>query len=154
MRHAFLKIFDEINNVEISTEYFFCKITNYYILIKDFPKIYKRLKDNSEIVFIYNLNVVEDYKNCIFHEDEIYIKIRKARTSYYLYDPMSETKLKTSYNIIDLYRIYLQDLYYNSDCEIFLFERKGNKDKLLDVLDSPIYHKNKCINRLIKRYNY
>ena len=154
MRVAFLNIFDEINNREIFTNYEFIKVTNYYKLLKDLPKIYKKINNEVEITFVYNLQFVKDYNNYILPNDEIFIKIEKAKTVYYLYDTFTENKIRTSNNINELYEIYLNEMYHSFDSEILLYRKKGNKVKLLDVLDSSIHYKNKCINRLIKKYNY
>jgi len=153
MRIAFLKIFDNVNNSEISTEYQFNKITTFYNLLRDLPKIYKKINSEVEITFIYKLKIVNDYNLYILPHDHIFIKMTKAHTNYFLYDVISKNKLHTSDNIEDLYEIYLKDLYYDTDCEILLYRKKGNKIKLIDVLDSPIHHINKCINRLIRKYN-
>ena len=154
MRVAFLKIFDRVNDAEISTNYEFIKVTNYYKLLKDLPKIYKKINNEVDVKFIYDLKFVEDYNNFILSNDVIFIELVKAETIYFLYDIFPENRIRTTNNIQDLYKIYLEEMYHSFDCEILLYKKVGHKIKLLDVLDSPIHYKNKCINRLVKKYNY
>ena len=154
MRSAFLKIYDKTNYTEISRTYNFIKVTNYKTLLKDLPKLYTKIKSNVEITFMYNLEIIDDLNKYILPNDQIFIKIVKAYPIYVLYDVISENQISSSKNISDLYNFYLNILYDEIDCELLLYKKVGNTGKLLDVLDSPIHHKNKCINRLIKKYNY
>lgn len=148
---AFLKIIDDFNKIEINIIYRFNKVISYNKLLQDLPKIYRKVND-YDVNFIYNERIVVDLNDYILPRDKICAKLVKK--SYFFYDVISNSIIRKSDNIEDLYKFYLNVLYDKIDCEILLYEKKANKRKLIDVLDSPNRHKNNCINRLIKRYNY
>jgi len=153
MNGALLNIINEKGEENIFL-YKFNKITTYNKLLKDFPKICK-INKKDEITFIYN-DVKNSYKvtdlnSYILIGDRIDVKIKSGNLIYFLFEISSQTVIKKSYDISELYEFYNE---YFFESEILLYKRTGNKVKLVDVLDSASHYQNNCINRMIKNYNY
>ena len=158
MNCALLNIIDDINSVNINYLYKFPKVSTYKQLLIDLPSIYKINYTKIQLTFIYqdvsNNYVVTNLDDYILKGDKINVKLTLAKSIYFLYDSYSKSIILKSYEISKLYEFYINKLYNTIDCEVFLYIKKRDKVKLIDVLDSPVHHKNKCINRLIKKYNY
>ena len=157
MNGADLTIIDKINDVNFNFFYRFYKLTTYKNLLNDLPNIYSKFNSKFNVIFTFqdlnNNYVVTNLNNYILIGDKINIIFKIYKNIYFLYDFYSKKILKKSYDIKELYKIYF-DLYKTINNEILLYKKIGCKVKLIDVLDSPNNYKNKCINRLVKNYNY
>ena len=155
MWQANLKIIDNVNNINKNIIYKFYKVTTYSQLFRDLPMIYP-YNSKNKVIFIFNYlessTVIDDLSKYILNKDEIIVKINSCKPLYYLYDPIFKDEIAQSYNIKLLYKYYYKKLSHEE--EILLYKRIGYKNKLVDVLSSPVYYKNRCIDRLISKYNY
>ena len=156
---ALIKIIDETENINRNVLYKFKKISTYNRLLKDLPIIYPEFNSKpSKIIVSFTYRgkneIVDDYNKYIINGDKIELKIVETSPLYFLIDVLSYNKLKTSYCIKDLYKLFITQYQNNVDCEILLVKQFGNTMTLIDVLDTPLRHHNECINRLIHEYNF
>lgn len=154
MWRAKIKIIDEIVDIEQIVSYPIWGIIRYLDLLEKLHTFYPIEKYNNFVLkfsfyFSGNKIPVDDLTNYILNNECIEIKISSSPPLYYL--EISSEKIKSSYDIKELYKYYFENL---KDCEVFLFEENKGKYKLLDVLISEDLFYNHCIDRLISRYYY
>ena len=158
MRSAFLNIIDEVNCLETNIMYKFYKVSTYAKILKDLHIIYPKYRSifKASVTYHYmdNSFLIENYDKYLLAGDRISIRISYSFPIYFLFDVISTSIIKKSRTTEELYNFFLQNLYMNSDCELLMYQKTGMRVRLIDVLDSPIHHQNRCIDRLIKKYNY
>jgi len=158
MQSAILNIIDEIGNLKRNSIYKFNRISRYFNLLAEFDSIYPITKyKRFLIVFSFKYEgkniLVDDLTKFILPKDIIEIRITLPDPLYYLVDSISLEKIRSSYNIKELYKYYLEKK-DEIDCEIFILKENNGKTKLIDVLIEPNYIYNQCVNRLIFKYNF
>ena len=158
MRCAFLAIIDEVNGTESNIMYKFYKVCTYAHLLKELQTIYPPYRPifKASLTYHYmdNSFLIDNFNKYLLAGDRVTIRISYAFPIYFLFDVISTSIIKKSRTEEELYTFFLQNLYLNTDCEILMYKKTGMKVRLIDVLDSPLHHQNRCIDRLIKKYNY
>ena len=149
MKSIILEIKDSVNNIQFNYLYKFYKITNYKKILEDLPKIYDKYNKKYTTVFLNHDDIIEDLCEYILPGDKISLEIYNSETVYFIFDGMSN--IFESKYINEVYKFYRNE---KLEGEILLYKRTGLKLFLIDVLINPDEIMNKCINRMIKKYNY
>ncbi len=153
MWKANLKIIDEIQNIKKNIIYNFYPIIRYFNLLQELPTLYGIYDCKIEFNFEYlgKKVVIDDLSKYILNNDIIEIILKPKEKLYYLQDGISKEIIKSSYRTKDLYEFYQKELKDTIDCEVLLIREDK---KLLDVWFPPNFFYNRCVNRLVHKYNY
>ena len=102
--------------------------------------------------FLFYQNIwkfVDNWSNFILNRDIILIKIEDLPSVYSIVEIKDKKMLKESQNIEDIYSYYKNNRHKIKRGVIF------KKDKIiLDVIEIPQYHYNRCVNRMVHKWNY
>lgn len=156
---AHLKIIDLIQNKREDVIYKMRKITKYKDLYYDLANILKSVgyeETNyrpTQITFTFdyldNKILVDDWNKFVLNKDVIEIRMIEVPKIYTLVDSYNGRTIISSLKTEKIYHHYNQYL-KNYNLPVLL----KCDDSLLDVLENPENRLNRCINRLIHRYNY
>lgn len=158
------KIIDVIKNITTKTfKYVFPHLFQYkhlYLYLGQIVSENMNKKINVRdygVTFILNymdkrINI-EDWNKYLLNKDNITINLKLNNNVYYtLVDSFDKKELYRSSDILDLYD-YCKNL-NEHDYALFIYKNYKHELKLIDVLENSTFYLNRCINRLIHKYNY